>query len=157
MPDDKGFFKLCISIVVCIYCTEAFPSKPTEAFTLENQSLPKNAKLWGMNKPERDKSFRPKSINLRRNTDCNSSQSSLNYWKAGIEKVKYWLQVRSNLNNFFTLWNENSTSLYFISKRIVTWSEIRTPLIFAFILSVQNWNGIRNSPTEFHFYQVLCT
>ena len=117
------------------------------------QSSLQNAILWGMNKPGRDKSFRPKSINSRRNTDCNSSQSSLNYWKAGIEKVKYWLRVRSNLNNFLTLWNENSTSLYFISKRIVTWSEIRTSLIFilAFILSVQSWNGIRNPPNWISF------
>ena len=144
-PTTKGSLRKCISIDVCIL----FVTGPL-------QSLPKNAMLWGMNKPARDKSFRPRTINERRNTGL-PPENSLNYWSAEIEKMKYWLQVRSNLNNFFTLWNENSTSLYFISKRILTWSEIRTPLIFAFILSVQNWNGIRNPPTEFHFYQVLCT
>ena len=135
MPDDKGFFKKFMYFIVV---------------TSPLQSLPKNAILWGMNKPERDKLFRPRTINERRNTGL-PPENSLNYWSAEIEKMKYWLQVRSNLNNFFTLWNENSTSLYFISKRIVTWSEIRTPLIFAFILSVQNWNGIRNPPNWISF------
>ena len=107
------------------------------------QSLPKNAILWGMNKPERDKSFRPKSINLRRKTDCNSSQSSLNYWSTGIKEVKYWFHAsQSNLNNFH-IWNESSTPRYFVFNQITTWSKVSTPLIFTFATPIQNWNETR--------------
>ena len=107
------------------------------------QSLPKNAILWGMNKPERDKSFRPKSINLRRNTDCNSSQSSLNYWSTGIKEVKYWLHTsQSNLNKF-RIWNERSTPLYFVFNQVATWRKVSTPLIFTFATPMQNRNEAR--------------
>ena len=100
--------------------------------------------------------YYPESINLRRNTDCNSSQSSLNYWSTGIKEVKYWLHTsQSNLNKF-RIWNERSTPLYFVFNQIATWSKVSTPLIFTFA-TLCKIEMKPESPTDFHFYQVLYT